>query len=492
MFYNQNKNSNLIDIELVYIKNKNISRRLLVEGSQNVETLCNTIKDILEIFPKLSDLNNLSVSNLRKRYNKDWIELNMNTPIESQIKQKDTIYFDLNFEDVWVDVIMTLKDENDEKKTNKFSFELKTNVKKNTKELENNLIYSGLGIWEPLKERDDFYLFTGIEINLEEDSIKDESIKIEQKLDNSKINSSRQASSIDFINNQSSDNFSFNDKISCALKFINFTNYICNYVIKEIPHIHKNNFFNDEESNNSQEERVEFIKYFFNNNFRNIYLNKTKNIIEYVNERGRKNEILLKVSSEYVKEKEEVKYIEASNLINNSPLTSSIRNTGPNISTKSLGKRDIEMQTIIQEGGKYSFQDRNYRNSFNSFNSSNSYKISENEQIDFQEEYINEINYIKNEIDFDNIFDRINSYILDSNFKVYNDEIKRNLKILEGEILKNAKLSSKEEEIKYTNKNKSNMFKDEEEIYYENQLLKKYIIIFIIIVLVVVFIKIIF
>ena len=67
MFYNKDKNSNLIDIELVYIKNKNISRRLLVEGSQNVETLCNTIKDVLEIFPKLSDLTNLSVSNLKKK-----------------------------------------------------------------------------------------------------------------------------------------------------------------------------------------------------------------------------------------------------------------------------------------------------------------------------------------------------------------------------------------------------------------------------------------
>ena len=82
---------------MVYIKNKNISRRLLVEGSQNVETLCNTIKDILEIFPKLSDLNNLSVSNLKKKFIKDWIELNMNTPIENQIKQNDTIYFDLKF-----------------------------------------------------------------------------------------------------------------------------------------------------------------------------------------------------------------------------------------------------------------------------------------------------------------------------------------------------------------------------------------------------------
>ena len=473
---------------MVYIKNKNISRRLLVEGSQNVETLCNTIKDILEIFPKLSDLNNLSVSNLKKKFIKDWIELNMNTPIENQIKQNDTIYFDLKFEDVWVDVIMVLKDEEDEKKAYKFSFELKTSVKKNTKELKKNLIYSGLDIWELLKESDDYYLFKGIEINLEEDPIKNGEIKMVQQLENSKNYNSRQASNYDLYNNESNDNFSFNDKISCTLKFINFTNFICNYVTKEIKHSNDD----DEKSNTIKEEKMVFIKNFFNNNFRNLYLNKSQNIIEYINERGRKNKILLKVSPEYFEEKEEIKYIESSNLISNSPVISFIRNFGPNISTKSLGKRDIEMQTIIQEGGKYSFQDRIYRNSFNSFNSSYYEKISENEQIDFNEEYTDEINYIRNEIDFDCIFDKINSYILNSNFKVYNDERKRNLKILEGEILKNSKIDSKEEAIKYSNTIKIDVFKDEEENYYENQLLKKYFIIFLVVVLVVVFIKIIF
>jgi hypothetical protein len=344
----------------------------------------------------------------------------MNTPIENQIKQKDTIYFDLKFEDVWVDVIMTLKDEEDEKKTNKFSFELKTDVNKNSNELEKNLIYSGIGIWEPfLKDSGDYYLFKGIEINLEED-FKKEDINLSQQLENSKINNSRQASNYDLYNNQSNDNFfSFNDKISCTLIFINFTNFICNYITKEIKNSFKKNSNDDEESNNSQEEKVEFIKNFFNNNFRNLYLNKSKNIIEYVNERGRKNEILLKVSSEYFEEKEEIRYFESPNLICFSPVSSFIKNIGPNISTKSLGKREIEMQTIIHEGGKYSFQDRINRNSFNS---SNSDKISENEQIEFNEEYIDEINYIRNEIDFDGIFDKINSYILNSKFKIYNEK----------------------------------------------------------------------
>jgi hypothetical protein len=162
------------------------------------------------------------------------------------------------------------------------------------------------------------------------------------------------------------------------------------------------------------------------------------------------------------------------------------------MSIKSFGKINIEMKEFIQESGNYSFQYRNDRNSFNSFNSSNSDKMPEKEQINFEEDYIEEIKYIIYEIDFDEIFDTINPYILCSNFKDYNDGRTRNLKILEGEILKNAKLDSKEEAVKYSNTIKIDMFKDEEENYYENQLLKKYIIIFLIIVLVVVFIKIIF
>ena len=156
IFYGNNKTANLIDIELVYIQNKDISRRLLVEGGQLTETLCSTIRDILEIFPKLSGLNNLKVTKLQK---KEGEELKMNVPIEKQINQKDIIYFDLEFGEVWVDVIMTVKDGDDETKRNKFKFELRTESNpKNIKDLETILVYCGIGIWERLKEKDDYYL----------------------------------------------------------------------------------------------------------------------------------------------------------------------------------------------------------------------------------------------------------------------------------------------------------------------------------------------
>ena len=493
MFYNKNKISNLIDIELVYIRDHSISRRLLVEGNQNVETLCNTIKDILEIFPKLSDLTNLSVSNLKKKNNKEWVELNMNIPIENQINQKDTVYFDLNFEDVWIDVIMTLKEEEDKTKIYKFSFELKTNIKKGTKDLEKNLIYSGISICEPLKRPDDYYLFIGIDINLEDNSKKEREIKLTQQLENSKNNSSRQQSNCNLYNNQSNDNFSFNDKISCTLKFINFTNYICNYVNKEITKISKKNLYNYGENNIIQEETMNSFKEIFNSNFRNLYLQKTEKIIDNVNAKKKENKILIKVSSEYIREEEELNYNEF-NSLNNSPVTSSLKNFGPHISIKSLGKRDIEMKNIIQESGNYSFQIGNNRNSINSilsFNSSNYEKMSE-KIIDFEEKSNEEINNIMNEIDFDNIFDNINSYIVSSSFKDCNDGRTRNLKILEGEIFKNSKLGSKEDAIKNTNTAKTNIFKEVYENYNHHQLLKKYTIIFIVIILAIVFIKIIF
>ena len=486
---------------MVYIKNQNISRRLLVEGDQNVETLCNTIKDILEIFPKLNDLTNLNVSNLKKKDNNNWIDLEMNIPIENQINQKDTIYFDLKFTDVWIDVIMTLKDEEDRTKTNKFNFELKMNIENDRQELEKNLIYSGIGIWERLKEPNDYYLFTRIEIKSEKDLIKEGAIKMAIQIENSrknliqfnqKKNNNEQEYIYDFNKNQSNDKvkFSFNDKISCTLKFINFTNYIYNHINQEIK-----NSFNEEYSNNNQEEKMKSIKSFFNNNFSYLYLCKSKNIVENTNEKKIKNKILCKVSPEYLEEKEEMinNYTIFYNSTNNSPETSPIRNMGPFISIKSYRKINIEMKDFIKESGNFSFQIKNNnRNSLNSFNSSKSDNLSEKEEIDFEEDYIEEIKYLMYEIDFDDIFDKIHPYILCSNFKDCNDGRTRNLKILEGEILKNAKLGSKGEEIKYTNTIKTNVFKDEDENYYQYQLIKKHVIIIIAIILIIVLIKVIF
>ena len=59
---------------------------------------------------------------------------------------------------------MTVKDSNDETKTNKISFELKKELKGNDSELELSLINLGIRSWKQFKEEEDFYLVSNFEI----------------------------------------------------------------------------------------------------------------------------------------------------------------------------------------------------------------------------------------------------------------------------------------------------------------------------------------
>ena len=119
---------------------------------------------MLEILPKLSGLDGLEVNNLRKKDGNGWTELSPDNKIKNHLKQKDVIYFDLKFTDIWIDVIMTVKDSNDETKTNKISFELKKELKGNDSELELSLINLGIRSWKQFKEEEDFYLVSNFEI----------------------------------------------------------------------------------------------------------------------------------------------------------------------------------------------------------------------------------------------------------------------------------------------------------------------------------------
>ena len=55
---------NLIDIQLIYEDNPEISRHLIVEGNKNADILKTLIKDVVKIFPKLNDLD-LEVTEIR-------------------------------------------------------------------------------------------------------------------------------------------------------------------------------------------------------------------------------------------------------------------------------------------------------------------------------------------------------------------------------------------------------------------------------------------
>ena len=173
VYYSKNATANLLDIEVVFVKNKNISGRLLVEGNQLIYSLCTSIKDMLDIFPKLKDLNSIQVYNLKKKEGNTWKLLVMDKLIKDSIKQKDVIYFDLWFNDVWVDITMTLKYNNDESKINKIAFELKTGLESKINDLETTLINIGITSWSWIKEQeeDDYYLLSEFKIISEKGQI---------------------------------------------------------------------------------------------------------------------------------------------------------------------------------------------------------------------------------------------------------------------------------------------------------------------------------
>lgn len=150
---------NLIDIQVEFIKNPKMSKRLLVEGDQSMDMLCNTIKDVYEIFPKLSGLNNSKVINLKKKIENGSVDLKMSGKIQEQIKQKDIIYFDFLLNEVWVEVVMTLKDT---KIFKKISFELRVESKTTKKKLKNDLIYYGISFLGEYKKENnlDYFLFS--------------------------------------------------------------------------------------------------------------------------------------------------------------------------------------------------------------------------------------------------------------------------------------------------------------------------------------------
>lgn len=457
---------------------------------------------MLEIFPKLCGLDGLEVNNLRKKEGNEWTELIMDNLIKNHIKQKDKIYFDLKFNNIWIDIIMTIKDDNNKTNSNKFSFELKTDLKRNNTELELSLINLGIRSWRQFNEEDeDYYLLSNIEIKSENEY-------------NSKQNENNQNNLDEKLKN-SDNKFNFNDKIICTLIFINFSDYIYKYALKEVEEKKKNeiveNFYGEKpfeymyksyefneferksKSRDSDKKMIEIKKY-FNNNFEKLYLckNENKKVIE-------EEKIICKVSQNYFNEEEE-----------NSCLVDFDYNSPPNnhnIEVKHIGPFDKKMFTErkripmneIKNTEKISFKNNiknresdsssslnNNNSKENSFNSSNNYI--ENFQYRYNENYnndIEEIKFIENEINFDNIFDQITTYILSKKFNESDIYKTRNLIYLDGEKLKNNRNNLDKDEVdKNNSKDIKNTRLSNENDYYNISLIKKYSIIFIIIMLI--------
>ena len=412
----------------------------------------------------------------------------MNVPIEKQINQKDIIYFDLEFGEIWVDVIMTVKDRDDETKRNKFKFELRTEANpKNNKDLETNLVYFGIGIWKLLKEKDDYYLLSKIDINSEIDPKK------EKTVDNTKSNKSISYSNI----NQ----FGYNDKIICTLIFINFTNYITEKIEKKIS-LKKQNWSFDQRISCSFIDKREKIKTYINSNLKSLYLDKVKNFFEIVipdrenkenkedkenkenkdskenKENKEGNRILCKIEPSQTGDvSEQVN----NNSANNSPKESGKKKfIGPYSEGKSSKNEGIEMKEIDNDNDqseKYlMIKKQDFSPSNFIIRSNKSQSIFNNDEIDFDidndnDDDIDEINYIINEKNFfEDIIKEIELYTLTkNNFSDIDDGRTRNVILLESD---NQKSNSKNENKK---KNRKDINDEEEFLYNRNIILKKFV-----------------
>lgn len=489
----------------------NISGRLLVEGEQTIDTLCNSIKDMLEIFPKLCGLDGLEVTNLRKKDGNEWVELIMDNLIKNHIKQKDIIYFDLRFSNIWIDIIMTIKDKDNEDKSNKFSFELKTDLKRNNTELELTLINVGIRTWTKFNEeiKDyDFYLLSNIEFEIEsenEENSKRNGNNPNDLSENFKILGKKDSTISGFKNDDNK--FNFNDKIICTLIFINFSDYIYKYALKEVTKKKESNEFYYNRNNphqylygddliGSEKKRETFksfesnnmfeIKTFFNNYFREIYLNNSQKVIEI-------DRIICKVSPNYKNEEEETVY--SINFDYNSPPNINnnfkVKHVGPFNEAMFHEQKRYQMVEIKDISGKISFMNKkNYESDSSSNNSHNSIDSFDKQPQKGYKEYCNntdieEIKFIGNEINYNKVFDQIGAYIISKKLNESDLDRTRNLNDLDADKRKNNKnILDKDEVDKKNSKDIKNVGFSNEDEYYNTNTIKKYSLILIIIILI--------
>ena len=85
--------SNLIDIEVIFTNHPDIRRKLMVEVYDDMSLLNSRIREVCEIYSKLSGLNGLSAYHFQKKTENGLVDLKETGLIGDSIKSKDVIYF---------------------------------------------------------------------------------------------------------------------------------------------------------------------------------------------------------------------------------------------------------------------------------------------------------------------------------------------------------------------------------------------------------------
>ena len=286
----------LFDIQSTYEKDKNISCRLLVEGKLTITNLKEKIKEAIQNFPRLNGLKLEVLIDLKKISQKKKLEVNENTQIINILKTNDEIYFDIKFEEVWLNINLSLKEKKFETRQNitfnptfDINIDVKIPKKISEEKLNNKLLnvcidFLGFRSDKNAEENDfkteteiksksieendeiDYYLF--FEFSVEKNENK-ENINNKNKTmidnDNNKINNlynkshnSSKGSRIEMqtLNNnekstqitfdENEDNkeknnilekdeleFGIKDERICNVSYINFTNFILSEYIEE-------------------------------------------------------------------------------------------------------------------------------------------------------------------------------------------------------------------------------------------------------------------
>ena len=447
---------------------------------------------MLEIFPKLSGLDGLRVINLSKKEGNKWNELNNpDDIIKSHIKQKDVVYFDLFFSDVWVDVLMTTKDTNENSaKKFKISFEMKTEITRNDKDFEAILINFGIKNWISFNSYsgdEDYYLVNRLKIDSEINHVKRKTFDyLKEDINQKELEEDKE---LNLLNtNDDEEGFDIGDKVECTLTFSNFTNYIVNEAINEVE---RNNKFFNKEDEKVEEEKKAIIKDYFNKHFQDLYVKNSEKVIE-------DNKILCKISPQYPRMEDDEIYGNCySFLFDNPPIKDNQEFTQRKIGPQTIYERKsgeikkIEMQNMVE----IEKEKDNDRMSINpelfilyeepnqtgkELESKNNHDDSNDGEEALYIEYINKINY-------DAIIDKFNLCVLDKKFSENDINKKmRNYNFIEGDIPKNKANSEKDIDKKSSNDIKPNTFTIEEENYYNSRLNKKYLLLIIAIILLII------
>ena len=271
--------SSLIVIEVISTNHPEISKKIMVDASDEMSLLMTRIRNVCEYYKKLSGLNGLCVKNLKKKTENGYLDLEEDWLIGNYIQSKDVICFELSFSEIWLDIKMNLEKNNSF--TTQFSLELKVVLNSDKKEFENTLIYLGITCMAKLVENDgDYYSFTQL--------IVDYPLVCSKCPNTCKVY------------------FEHDSKLTCTLKFTNITEVVAKRVLTEnckannvntitMSARHKgSNYFSFSKAVNDIS-KVNKVKKNFNYFFEG-YIKKLGNITEY-------NHIIWKhINDEYVYE----------------------------------------------------------------------------------------------------------------------------------------------------------------------------------------------